>query len=437
MLCDPRNTSSFWTGAGVRALPDLIVANVDVWSGDGAFLPAMDIVIADGRISALDHTAGTTYGDTPVIDGSGATAIPGLCDLHVHLTTNSDSDHVMDNAIYRATVSKPAKLLHGIRNGLRALQAGFTTLRVMGHRDVGEPDLRDFIDQGLLVGPRLVVAPWWVTMTGGHGDLLIPVAWPRQPWDTADGPDECRKMVRLQSKAGADFIKVMASGGLVSLGDKIHWPNFTRAELDALVDEAHDLDLKVAAHAYSAESIKRAVLAGVDTIEHGTFLDDECIELMLNRGTYLVPTLSIYDWVAKEGKNRGAREQFYGDVLRVRDQTLKTAERAFRSGIPIALGTDSSGTLCPAGENARELELYVDIGMSPEEALLTATRTAARALGLEDEIGRIGAGMKADLVVVNDDPRRDITILRRPGGIRAVIKAGINVTAPPPALKVV
>lgn len=408
--------------------PELVVTNVDAWLSAGSWRGGVDIVVQSGRIAAIRPTApGADYG-CPTIDGSGATAIPGLCDLHVHLTTNSDFTRPLPNPVYRATVEKPEKLLHGIRNGIRALRAGFTTLRVIGHRDVGEVNLRDFIQGGLMTGPRLFVAPWWISMTGGHGDMMVARELRRRPFDTADGVDECRKMVRLQARQGADFIKVMASGGLGSDGDDFHTPNYSLQELTAIVVEAHDLGLKVAAHAYSGQGIKRALLAGVDTLEHGTYLDEECLELMVANGTFLVPTLSIYDWVAEDGQRRGASAEFMSVAEQVRRRSRENLLQAVAAGVPVAMGTDTSGTLCPSGKNARELELYVEVGMSPEEALVTATQTAAAALGWADRLGRLEVGYLADIVLVNGNPLADIGLLGRPGGLRCVIKEGSPVT---------
>jgi imidazolonepropionase-like amidohydrolase len=315
---------------------------------------------------------------------------------------------------------------------MRALAAGFTTLRVMGHRDVGEVELRHFIDSGFLPGPRLKVSSWPISMTGGRGDLFWPSSLPRDPWDTADGIEECRKVVRLQRKLGADFIKVTASGGMLSSGDRPHWPNYTVDELRVIADEAHTYDMRVAAHAHSTSGIKRSLAAGIDTIEHGSFLDDECIEMMLERGTYLVPTLAINDWILSRGRSSGAQADGIAKLERAGRAQLDSLQKAIAAGVKIAMGTDSTGTICPFGQHARELELYVQAGMSPAAALATATGVAAQALGLEDEQGTIDVGKIADLVVVDGDPTVDISLLRRPGGIRRVYRAGVDVTDPWP-----
>lgn len=408
----------------------IAIINASLWNGEAdTWTQKSTVILEDGRVREVGPSSVVTVEPgVQIIDASNKFVIPGLTDLHVHLTTNSNPCNVVENSTYRGLVSKPEKLLHGMRNSWKALSAGFTTLRVMGHREVGEVEYRSFVDKGLLPGPRMYVAPWWVSMTAGHGDLFYPKELERRQWDTADGPDECRKMVRLQVRAGADFIKVMASGGVLSHGDKPHWPNYTDLELTSIVEEAHDLDLKVAAHAHSAEGIKRAVRAGVQTIEHGSFMDDECLQLMLDAGTVLVPTLSIMDWLSNDGSARGVPKDQLSRLTSARASQFATVSRAYAAGVPIGMGTDSSGVLCPFGEHARELELYVECGMTPVDALRTATTNAARVLGREGEIGRLQMGSLADVVVLAEDPLADITVLRREGAISYVFKGGLDVT---------
>lgn len=417
---------------------DTLIRNVSIWRGTGATIEEnMAIRMSGRRIAEVAPDAQITADPSAkIVDGKGCVAIPGLVDAHVHLTTNSDYTKVVDNATYRALVPGSEKLLHGIRNGLRALAAGVTTLRVMGHRESGDVELASMIDRGLIPGPRLLVAPWVISMTGGRGDLFYPAAWPRQPMDTADGIEECRKIVRLHRKLGAGFIKVTASAGVLSADDKVHWPNYTVDELKVMVDEAHDYDLKVAAHAHSTEGIKRALRAGVDTIEHGSNLDDECIQMMLDQGTYLVPTLAIVDSLIRKGEKTGARAQGLAKMQIARDNQSRSIGKAIEAGVKIAMGTDSSGTLCEFGQHARELELYVELGMSGAQALETATSAAADALALNDDIGTLDAGKFADVVLVNGNPLEDIYVLQRQGGLRAVFKEGVDVTNPWPALPV-
>ena len=407
---------------------DIAIDGGLVWLGPHEHYPQGLVYIRAGVVvHAGPAREGIVPPGTPRIDATGCTVLPGLIDAHVHLTTNSDHQNVVPSETFRGQVSKPGKLLHGQRNALRALAAGFTTLRVMGHRGVGEIELREFIDDGLVVGPRLVVAPWWITMTNGHGDLFYPPYTPREPWDTADGVEECRKMVRLQAKEGADFIKVMASGGM-SKGEQPHWPNYSAAELAAIVDTAHDLDLKVAAHALSTEGIRRSLAAGVDSIEHGSYLDEESATEMAERGTFLVPTLSFNDWCQREGTVRGLTAQGVSDLREAHDRTLKSFALAREAGVKVAMGTDSSGTLCPFGAHARELELFVEHGMSVDEALATATTTAASLIGRPD-LGSLRVGAAGDAVIVDGNVLSDVSRLSQRSNIRHVVRAGRDLSA--------
>ncbi|MEU6096224.1 amidohydrolase family protein [Streptomyces sp. NPDC047079] len=402
---------------------DIAIEGGVVWSGPGEHYEDGLVHIRAGTVVyAGPRVDGKVPQGTPCLDAAGCTVLPGLIDAHVHLTTNSDHHHVIASDVFRGQVSKPGKLLHGLRNAHRSLAAGFTTLRVMGHRGAGEIELRDFIDEGLAVGPRLLVAPWWITMTNGHGDLFYPPYTQREQWDTADGIDECRKLVRLHAKAGADFIKVMASGGM-SKGERPSWPNYSAAELTTIVETAHELDLRVAAHALSAEGIRRSLAAGVDSIEHGSYLEEDMAAEMAERGIFLVPTMAFNDWCQREGTLRGLTAQGVADLSDAHDRTLESFALAREAGVRVVMGTDSSGTLCPFGAHARELELYVKHGMSTDEALTTATANAASLLD-RPELGSLRPGAVGDVVVVEGNVLTDISRLAQPSNIRHVVRAG-------------
>ncbi|WP_110207114.1 metal-dependent hydrolase family protein [Nocardioides daejeonensis] len=405
---------------------DVAIEGGLLWSGPGQHQPDALIYIRAGSVAyAGPRRPGVVPDGTPRIDATGCTVLPGLIDAHVHLTTNSDHDDVVPSDVFRGQVTPAGKLLHGLRNAHRALAAGFTTLRVMGHRGVGEAELRDLVARGLLVGPRLVLAPWWITMTNGHGDLFYPRYTRRERLDTADGIEECRKMVRLQARAGADFIKVMASGGM-SPGEEPHWPNYSVAELRVIVETAHDMDLRVAAHALSPEGIRRSLAAGVDSIEHGSFLDSEMASEMAERGTFLVPTMAFNDWCQREGTSRGLTEEAVADLREAHDRTIESFNLAREAGVKIVMGTDSSGTLCPFGAHARELELYVEHGMSADEAIATATTVAADLLD-QPLLGSLRPGAAGDAVVVDGDVVGDIGLLTSRHNIRHVVRAGTDV----------
>lgn len=406
---------------------DIVIEGGLVWAGPGELFKDGLVHIQAGRVVYAGPTGGEQISaGTPRLDARGCTVLPGLIDAHVHLTTNSDYERVVPSDVFRGQVSKPGKLLHGLRNAHRALAAGFTTLRVMGHRGVGEVELRDFIDEGLIVGPRLMVSPWWITMTNGHGDLFFPPYTTREQWDTADGVEECRKLVRLQARAGADFIKVMASGGM-SKGEQPHWPNYTVDELAAIVETAHELDLRVAAHALSVEGIRRSLAAGVDSIEHGSYLDEEAAAEMAAKGTFLVPTMSFNDWCQREGTSRGLTEQAVEELRDAHDQTIESFGIARDAGVKVAMGTDSSGTLCPFGAHARELELYVLHGMTPEQALTTATSNAAELLGRSD-VGSLRVGSAGDVLVVEGNVLAEISVLAQRSNLRYIVRAGCDVS---------
>ncbi|GAA1152623.1 amidohydrolase family protein [Nesterenkonia lutea] len=400
-----------------------------MWTG-GESAQVQDLVVREDRIVSITNPgAAPTQTDAEVIDGTGCTLIPGLIDAHVHLTTPSEAHQPRSNADFRANAEPAEKALHGYRNAIKALGAGVTTLRVIGHRNSAEAELRDLIERGSYIGPRLKVAPWWVTATGGHGDMFIMKGVTRQPYDTADGPYECRKLVRMQAAQGADFIKVMASGGLMSHGDKPEWPNYTVEELGAIVDEAHSLGLPVAAHAHSREGIRRSLFAGVDSIEHGTYLDDELREVMVEQGTYLVPTLLISAEVRDKPPGSVVSpeaQRAMGDIL---DHQIEQVAKAHQAGVKIAFGTDSSGNVCEFGRHARELALYVQAGMTPSQALRTSSVYSAELLGVSESIGAVEEGKAADLLLVEGDPLSDISVLTRTGAIRRVVIRGVDVTA--------
>lgn len=403
----------------------IAIENGLLWSGTGGSYSPGLLYIERGKVSyAGDYRGDIVPSGTTRINAAGRAVLPGLVDCHVHLTTNSNSRQVLSSDVFRGQKSNPEKLLHGYRNSLRALRAGFTTLRCMGHRGVGETDLRDMIVDGLIVGPNLVVAPWWITMTNGHGDLFYPPYTPRLEWDTADGVDACRELVRLQARSGADFIKVMASGGM-SKGEKPHWPNYTVAELTAIVDEAHDMDLRVAAHAVSLEGIRRSIEAGVDSIEHGSYLDEECAAEMARRGTFLVPTMAFNDWCQREGTERGLTASGVDGLRDAHDRTIEAFEIARSAGVKIAMGTDSSGSLCPFGSHFRELELYSEFGMSATEALATATATASELIDRPD-LGSLRPGSIGDALIVDQNVLADVSALR--SGVHSVVRGGRDVT---------
>jgi imidazolonepropionase-like amidohydrolase len=354
--------------------------------------------------------------------------MPGLMDLHVHLCSVLDPDE--PNVIW-AEVSAGNQLLtlHAARNARLMLEAGFTTIR-----DLAGPlnpfnlevlALRRAVELGLVPGPRVVVAGW-IGQTGGHSDLPLPAQWPRDESAYADGPWAVRRLVRAQLRNGVDLFKTSASGGAAGLREQLWWRNYTADELAALVDEAHAVGKRVAVHSHTAEHTRRALEAGVDTIEHATALDEACLELLVRRDATIVPTISIRSDRAVRGRAAGSAPaevvRKYADVAATGDAWFR---RACEAGVRIALGTDTWRSLRDFwGQNAYELELMVERGLSPQRALLAATRDAAVALSREADLGSLEPGKLADLIAVDGDPEADVRLLQDQERIPLVMLGG-------------
>jgi imidazolonepropionase-like amidohydrolase len=400
-----------------------------LWDGSGApARPDMGLVVRGGRIERVAPAADFAGWTGPRLVATGGTVMPGLMDLHVHLVSVLDPDE--PNAIW-AEVSARTQLLtlHAARNARLMLEAGFTTVR-----DLAGPinplnlevlALRRAVAIGLVPGPRIFVAGW-VGQTGGHSDLPLPDTWPREESLYADGPWAVRRLARAQIRLGVDLFKTSASGGAAGHKEELWWRNYTAEELGALVDEAHAVGKRVAVHSHTAEATKRALRAGVDTIEHGTELDEECLALFLETGAFMVPTISIRSERAMRGRAAG---QAPADVVRKYTRVAATGDAWFRraceAGVKMALGTDTYRSLRDYwGQNAYELELMVERGMPPDRALLTATRDAAAALGAGDRLGTLEPGKLADLIVVDGEPDRDVRVLQDHARIRLVMREG-------------
>jgi len=387
------------------------------------------VVIEGDRITAVGPISSLKAGDAEVVDLTGATLLPGLMDLHVHLM----AQNLMSYTNYRATtfeVTPQAQMLHAILHAQLAMEMGFTTLRDLGWfgytgnliRELVA--MRDAFGQRLLPGPRMFVAAM-TTVTGSHLEMIMPPTAVRPEGTTADGPWELRKLVRSHIRAGADWIKTNASGGTSGFQSVVNVNNaMTQEELDAIVSEAHILGRKVAIHSFTAESEKMALRAGVDTLEHSVFTDDEAIAMMLERAITLVPTLvKRCDETMALGTKSGRLPLFTTRMKSVQSSARETFKKLHKAGVKLALGTDT--TVEPlAGQNAQELSEYVTYGMSPLEALQTATKNAAEALGLGKDLGTIEPGKIADVIAVQGDPTKDIGLLKSRENISLVMKAG-------------
>lgn len=384
------------------------------------------VIIRGSKISATGKSGRVGVPkQAKVIDVSGMTVMPGLFDLHVHLGSESLGRKI-DFRLWSLETSPYLVAYHAVRNAQACLEAGFTTIRSMGGgREAWDPALRDAFEQGIFPGPRIFASALLIGMTAGHGDLFIPTTIQERPPRIADGPVECRKAVREQVRAGADFIKICTTGGVMSKEDKPTWRNYTVEEIRAITDEAHALERTVAAHAEGLVGIKNAIVGGVDTLEHGCYLDDEACEMTVERGIVYVPTLSIVHQIGVKGRELGLPEFGLRKAREVEKDHIESFRRAYRAGVKIALGTDGGYNIAQCGENALELELMVENGMSPMEAIVAGTKTSAEAIGGAEGLGTIEEGKVADVIVVDGDPLRDITVLQNKEKIRAVIKEGI------------
>ena len=357
-----------------------------------------------------------------VIDLGDATILPGFIDAHTHVTDESSDDWNADAvAGLRRTI--PESTLRAAEFARRTLMAGFTTVRDVGSGDYIDVGLRNAIANGVTVGPRMLVSVHALGSRGGHCDNT---GFPYERFGPepgiangiASGPDQFRDAVRFQVKYGADVIKVCATGGVLSLGDDVGASQVSQAEMDALVEEAHRLGRRVAAHAHGAEGAKVAVRAGIDSIEHGSFLDDEAVRMMKERGTYLVPTLMAGEYAGGRKATRKYPPEIAAKAIQALDGRSNAFKRAVGAGVKIAFGTDSG--VSPHGRNAEEFALLVEHGLSPAAALRTSAAAAAL-LGLERTIGTIGAGKEADIVAVPGDVLRNIAATEK---VRFVMKGG-------------
>ena len=378
------------------------------------------VVLIEGeRIVAAGSRLAIPDGAT-VIDLGDATLLPGFIDCHTHITGESGDyyksfvrDSYIDDAV-RAHVY-----------AARTLQAGFTTIRNLGASEFVDIALRRAIDDGVVTGPRIVAAGHAIGATGGHADDTVgasPYVTRRGYDGVADGVEAVRLKVREQVKHGADVIKMVATAGVLSEEDSVGAPQYTQAEMDALVDEAHRWDRKVAAHAHGTEGIKMAIRAGVDSIEHGSFIDDEGIAMMKARGTYLVADIYNDDYILAEFGKLNYPEKIIEKERLVGRVQRENFRKAVRAGVKIAYGTDAG--VYPHGGNGKQFAKQVEWGQTPMQAIVAATSSAATLLGRSRDIGAVTAGRYADLVAVAGDPLVDIRLLEHP---RFVMKGGVTV----------
>src|SRR6266498_2651529 len=399
-----------------------------------AFLHNGVVLIQGDKIADVGSNLAIPSG-AQVIDLGDATLAPGFMDAHTHLTLDYSGDYNV-RRLHELDLNVSEQAIRATTFARATVEAGFTTVRDLGSRFVGSREfvdvaLRNSINKGVIVGPRMLVATKGVGATGGHFDPTSgfrDFLFGREPDYTdgiANGPEEIRKAVRFEVKNGADVIKAAVSGGVLSLADEVDTPQFTSAEMTALVDESHRLRKKVAVHCHGDQAAREAIEAGVDSIEHGSFMKPETLTLMKQKGTFLTPTLMASEYIM-------SKIDSYPPALQVKARAATAARsemfrNAVRIGVKISFGTDAA--VFPHGQNAKEFKLMVDLGMTPMDALRSATSTDAELLGIAQKVGTLEKGKLADIVAMPGDPASDITATER---VFFVMKEGKIVRNGPP-----
>jgi imidazolonepropionase-like amidohydrolase len=353
------------------------------------------------------------------IDAQGGYILPGFIDVHSHL--------MLDGFMLEDNVFTPLSyyFYKATENLKLTLNAGITSVRDAGMADFG---VKQALEDNVISGPKIQICVMPLSITGGHFDLWLKsgfdvrISYPGLPSAVCDGEAEVRKRAREVLRAGAEVLKVMVTGGVMSANDNPEHPQFTVEELKVIVDEANCRGVKVMAHAHGAEGINNAVHAGVESIEHGTYLDREAIRLMLDKGTWLVPTLLVNKYNREKAELGGLPDYSKNDAIKVAKVHQKNMKKAYKSGIPILMGTDCG--IAPHGQNLKELGLLCELGMSSMEAIQAGTKKAAECLGWQDNIGTLEKGKLADIVICNTDPVEDIKSLGNPQNIKMVLKNG-------------
>jgi imidazolonepropionase-like amidohydrolase len=382
------------------------------------------IVVEGERIkSVLSATSIKIPAGSNVIDLSNATVLPGLIDCHTHLGSRADRY----NEIYDFKDSPFNSAFAGVVNARKTLEAGFTTVRDVGSQPFLAVDLRNSINEGFIPGPRVVASGPGISITGGHGDLnnytpqtRVAMFPEERDYQIADGADQIRHTIRAQEKYGVDVIKILATGGVLSRGDKPGAPQYTLEELKVAAETAHMGGRKIAAHAHGAEGIKNAILAGIDSIEHGSLVDDEGIRLAKEHGTYFVMDIYNDDYLLNEAPKFGLTQEKLEKEKMVGRLQRENFAKAFKAGVKMAFGTDAG--VYPHGDNAKQFYYMVKFGMTPAQAIRAATSNAADLIGRTSDVGTIEAGKYADIIAVDADPMSDVRALEH---VSLVMKGGV------------
>src|SRR5437867_4630982 len=403
-------------GVAAYAADQMIALKAErMFDGKSKTLVQHGVIIVQGDKIVDVGSNLTIPGGAKVIDLGDATLSPGFIDAHTHLTLDYSGDYNL-RRLHELDLDVSEQAIRATTFARATIEAGFTTVRDLGSRFVGSREfvdvaLRNSINKGLIVGPRMLVATKGIGATGGHFDPTSgfrDFLFGREPDYTdgiADGPEEIRKAVRFEVKNGADVIKAAVSGGVLSLADEVDTPQLTPAEMAALVDEAHRLRKKVAVHCHGDQAAKEAIEAGVDSIEHGSFMKPETLTRMKNKGTFLTPTLMATEWIMSKLEN-------YPPALQAKAKSAAAARSdmfrsAVKMGVKISFGTDAA--VLPHGQNAKEFKLMVDLGMAPIDALKSATANDAELLGIAQKVGTLEKGKLADVIAMPGDPTSDIT----------------------------
>ena len=375
------------------------------------------VVVEDALITGFGRGLSAPAG-ARVLDLGDATLLPGLHDNHCHLFMHPDN---VDKVVYKRSSAR--KTLDALANAQKTLLAGFTTVRVPGDCDwqFGTIDLRNFVNAGNASGPRILVAPHYLSITGGHGDAndFACDLCMQGLGKIVDGVDAVRKAVREEVKYGADWIKLFASGGVLSMGDDPSRSHYTLDELRAAAEEAHRLGVRITAHAHGAEAVRFCAEAGYDSIEHCTMIDDEGLRMMKEKGTYCVPTLYVIDFLQLPENPMGLDPSIVEKARRMRGFQRDRFAEIVRHGVPVAYGTDIG--VFPHGENWRDFPCMIECGMSPLDAIRTATIQSARMNGIDEQVGALAEGKRADVIAVAGDPLQDV---ERLADVRFVMRDG-------------
>lgn len=415
-LCTSAIGSTAWAQTGTT----VIHAGTLIDTAAGTAQSDQYITIEDGLITAVSGTRGAPTQDENFIDLSQMTVLPGLSDSHVHLTSDASV-----HGYKRLERSTPRAAITGVMNAKRTLSAGFTTVRNLGAPGFADVALKDAIEDGDVPGPRIIPAGRSIGITGGHCDSnLLPFEYQQVAGGVADGPWAVRAKVRENKKYGAQVIKFCGTGGVLSKGTSIGAQQFTAEEMDAIVDEAHALGMKVAVHAHGEKGINTAIKAGVDSVEHSSLISDEGIRLALQNGTTLSMDIYVSDYILTEGAAAGISEESLAKERQVGRAQRERFGAAVKAGVPLAFGSDAG--VYPHGMNGKQFAFMVKWGQTPMQAIQSATIVNAKLFALEGKIGVIAPGAYADIIAVDGNPLDDISALE---DIDFVMKNGKIVTA--------